>query len=55
MGRKLISWGVRSKKLLMSQSPQFWRSVLSDEPGPSSWKGAPERVRAPSCPDPVAP
>ncbi|CAN7022482.1 unnamed protein product, partial [Brassica rapa subsp. trilocularis] len=32
-----------------------WRSVLSDGPGPSSLERAPERVRAPSCPDPVAP
>ncbi|CAF2086295.1 unnamed protein product [Brassica napus] len=31
------------------------RSALSDGPGPSSWKGAPERVRALPCPDPVAP
>ncbi|CAF2043653.1 unnamed protein product [Brassica napus] len=30
-------------------------SVLSDGPAQVPWKGAPERVRAPSCPDPVAP
>ncbi|CAF2098282.1 unnamed protein product [Brassica napus] len=33
-----------------STRPQ--RSVLNDGLGPSSWKGAPERVRAPSCPGP---
>ncbi|KAL0759460.1 hypothetical protein Bca101_075610 [Brassica carinata] len=33
----------------------LWRSVLSDEPGPSSLERGPERVRAPSWPDPVAP
>lgn len=32
-----------------------WRSVLSGGPAQVPWKGAPERVRAPSCPDPVAP
>ncbi|KAH0437595.1 hypothetical protein IEQ34_026208 [Dendrobium chrysotoxum] len=31
-----------------------WRSVLSDGPGPSPWKGAPGRVRAPFGPNPVA-
>ncbi|CAF2086560.1 unnamed protein product [Brassica napus] len=59
MGRKLISSDVPSKKLLMTQSPQRDPS-LEKRPqrrtGPKfPWKGAPERVRAPSCPDPVAP
>ncbi|CAN7088010.1 unnamed protein product [Brassica rapa subsp. narinosa] len=32
-----------------------WRSVLSTDRAQVPWKGAPERVRVPSCPDPVAP
>ncbi|WZZ14845.1 hypothetical protein YC2023_107934 [Brassica napus] len=32
-----------------------WRIVLRGGPTQVPWKGAPERVRAPSCPDPVAP
>lgn len=33
----------------------FCRSVLSDGRAQVPWKGVPERVRAPSCPGPVAP
>ncbi|CAF2043534.1 unnamed protein product, partial [Brassica napus] len=33
----------------------IWRSVLSDGPGPSSLERGAREVRAPSCPDPVAP
>ncbi|CAN6871602.1 unnamed protein product [Brassica oleracea] len=50
----------RGKKTLLSLTlsstrPQFGEASSATDRAQVPWKGAPERVSAPSCPDPVAP
>ncbi|CAN6973342.1 unnamed protein product [Brassica rapa subsp. trilocularis] len=50
----------RGKKTLLSLTlsstrPQYGEASSATDRAQVPWKGAPERVRAPSCPDPVAP
>ncbi|CAN6973016.1 unnamed protein product [Brassica rapa subsp. trilocularis] len=40
---------------MSSTRPQSGEASSATDRAPVPWKGAPERVRAPSCPDPVAP
>ncbi|KAI3680170.1 hypothetical protein L2E82_50555 [Cichorium intybus] len=44
-----------SLSISISGGKETYKDSLTADRAQVPWKGAPERVRAPSCPDPVAP
>ncbi|KAK8502557.1 hypothetical protein V6N12_016232 [Hibiscus sabdariffa] len=53
--RSVLSDPFGTASTVLASRPQSGEASSATDRAQVPWKGAPERVRAPSCPDPVAP